>query len=158
MMTKSEKVIPFEVKLDWLNKKKGTLSAKDAEGVLHVGTPPAFGGEGKPWTPEHYFLASISSCFMSTFFAFANKMNLPILHFECAIIGQVRFKEGRYVFTDIDLYPVITLAADSLRTKATGVLEKTHKHCIITNSVATPVFYHPEIRINNNIFTNETAK
>lgn len=158
MITKSEKVIPFEVKLDWLNKRNGVLSARDAEGVLHVATPPAFGGEGKPWTPEHYFLASISSCFMGTFFAFANKMHLPVLHFECGIIGQVRFTEGRYIFTDIDLYPVITLAEESLRSKAAGVLEKTHKHCIITNSVATPVFYHPEIRIETNILTNETVQ
>jgi uncharacterized OsmC-like protein len=154
MTGKSEKTFPFEVKLHWMEKTKGLLSAEDAEGVLHVSTPPAFGGEGKSWTPEHYFLASISSCFMATFFAIANKMNLPVLNFECNIIGQIHSREGRYIFTDIDLYPVITLGDESLRAKATNALEKTHKYCIITNSVATPVFYHSEIRIIN---TNAAA-
>lgn len=153
MTGKSEKTIPFEVKLNWITKRRGLLSAKDAEGTLHVATPPAFGGEGKPWTPEHYFLASISSCFMGTFFVFAAKMDLPVASFECSIIGQVHFREGRYVFTDIDLYPIITLANESLREKATAVLEKTHKYCIITNSVSTPVFYHSQIKINS---TTET--
>lgn len=157
MTTKSEKVIPFEVKLDWITKRKGMLSAKDAEGILHVATPPEFGGEGKPWTPEHYFLASISSCFMGTFLAFAHKMDLAVLHFECSIIGQIRFREGRYVFTNIDLYPIVTVASESLRDKASEVLGKTHTYCIITNSVATPVFYHSEIRIGNNIASTETV-
>src|SRR4026209_2207837 len=64
MTGKTSKHFAFEVSLNWLADTKGILSARDANGTIHIGTPPAFGGEGKPWTPEHLFLASISSCFM----------------------------------------------------------------------------------------------
>ena len=72
MRGKTDKQFFFEVQLNWLTDKKGLLSAKDASGTLHVATPPAFGGEGKPWTPEHYFLSAVSSCFMTTFLFFAH--------------------------------------------------------------------------------------
>jgi organic hydroperoxide reductase OsmC/OhrA len=157
MVTKSEKTFPFEVKLHWIAGKKGLLSAHDAEGTLHVATPPAFGGEGKPWTPEHYFLCAVSGCFMTTFLAFAQKAGLSITGFECPVIGQIHLRDGRYVFTTIDLYPVVTLADESLREKATLVLEKTHKYCLVTNSISTPVFYHSQVKINPHSATPYTT-
>jgi len=64
MSGKTTKQFFFEVQLNWLEGKRGILSAKDTPGTIHVATPLEFGGEGKPWTPEHLFLSSISSCFM----------------------------------------------------------------------------------------------
>jgi len=144
-MKDKNKNLFFEVSLNWIEKKKGLLASSDTEGVLHVGTPPAFGGEGKPWTPEHLFLGSLSSCFMTTFLAFADKADLPILHFACPVIGQIGIKGGKYRFLSIDLYPRIILEQDSLKEKALKVLEKTHEYCIISNSISAPVYYHSEV-------------
>ena len=52
---KKDKQFPFEVQLNWLADTRGILSAKDVNGTFHVATPPEFGGEGNPWTPEHLF-------------------------------------------------------------------------------------------------------
>ncbi len=150
MSGKTEKHFIFEVQLNWLSAKKGILSAKDAEGSLHIATPPKFGGEGKPWTPEHYFLSAISGCFMTTFLAFAQKTGLHPSHFDCSIIGQIEIVEGKYKFTKIDLYPRVYIENDISREKAQLVLEKTHKYCLITNSVSADIFYHSQILINPN--------
>ena len=147
MSGKTNKQFLFEVQLNWLTAKKGVLFAKDAEGTLHVATPPIFGGEGKPWTPEHLFLSSISSCFMTTYLAFAQKSGFEISDFDCNIIGQIEIVEGRYKFTNINLYPKVYIANESLREKASVALEKTHKYCLITNSVNAGIFYHSEILI-----------
>ena len=157
MSGKKSKQILFEVRLDWLTKKKGLLSARDAEGTLHVATPPAFGGEGKPWTPEHLFLSSISSCFMATFLSFADKFDFGISCFECSAIGQISFHEGRYRFSTIDLFPKIYIPDTVLREKAVMALEKTHQYCIITNSVSAPVFYHSEILVEENAISSSPA-
>ena len=75
MSGKSSKQYLFEVQLNWLTGTRGVLSAMDAEGTVRVGTPPEFGGSGKPWSPEHLFLSSVSSCFMSTYIVFAKKIS-----------------------------------------------------------------------------------
>lgn len=147
MTDKTGKQFFFEVQLNWLTAKKGVLLSKDAEGPLHIATPPKFGGEGKPWTPEHFFLSSISGDFMTTFLAFAHKSRLQISHFECNAIGQIEIIEGKYKFTNINLYPKVYIADESLREKAAVVLEKTHKSCLIANSVNAVIFYHSEILI-----------
>jgi organic hydroperoxide reductase OsmC/OhrA len=151
MSGKTDKRFLFEVRLDWLAGNKGVLCAKDATGTIHVATPPQFGGEGKPWTPEPLFLSSISSCFMTTYLAFAKKSGFEISGLDCDCIGQVEIIEGKYKFTQIDLYPRIQIDGESLRTKATSALEKTHKYCLIANSINATIFYHSEIMLVENV-------
>jgi len=146
-MVKLDKQIVFDVQLDWICGTKGLLSAKDASGALHVAAPPAFGGEGKPWTPEHFFLSAISSCFMTTYLVFCRKFRFEISGFSCDVIGQVEIAEGRYKFTTIHVYPKIYVEDEDLRAVAVQAMEKTHKYCLITNSVNADVFYHSEILI-----------
>jgi len=145
MSGKTDKQFLFEVQLNWLADTRGILTASDAAGTLHVATPPEFGGQGKPWTPEHLFLSSISSCFMTTYLAFAKKFHFEIYHFECDTIGQIEIIDGKYKFTNINLYPKVYIVDEILREKANLAMEKTHKYCLITNSVNATVFYHSEI-------------
>lgn len=145
MAGKTEKQFFFEVQLNWLEATRGILSSRDADGALYVSTPPKFGGRGKPWTPEHLFLSAISSCFMTTYLAFAKKMKFGISHLECNAIGQIELVDGRYQFTHINLFPKIYIAEESVREKASLALEKTHKNCLISNSIAAKLFYHSEI-------------
>ena len=135
----------FQVQLNWITGKTGLLSSKEAHGTLHVATPPVFGGEGKPWTPEHFFLGAISSCFMTTYLAFAKKLQFEFTDLECEAIGQIEVVEGKYKFTQVDLYPKVYLENEENREKAAIAMEKAHKYCLISNSVNAVVFYHSEI-------------
>ncbi len=145
MKGKTDKQFLFEVKLDWQEKNKGILSAVEADGTIDVATPHAFGGEGKSWSPEHLFLSAISSCFMTTYLAFANKLQFSIAAFECNTIGQIEIVDGKYKFTLINVYPKISVADESLKEKANIALEKTHKYCLISNSINAVIFYHSQI-------------
>jgi peroxiredoxin-like protein len=149
---KTDKQFFFEVNLSYLADTRGILSAKDAEGTLHVATPPEFGGQGRPWTPEHLFLSSISSCFMTTYLAFAKKLQFEISNLECNTIGQIEIIEGKYKFTNINLFPKVYIADETLRQKANLAMEKTHKYCLITNSVNAAVFYHSEVLLRDEQF------
>jgi peroxiredoxin-like protein len=139
----------FQVQLNWLTEQKGLISSKEALGTLHVATPPVFGGEGKPWTPEHFFLGAISSCFMTTFLAFSKKLQFEFIDLECEAIGQIEIVEGKYKFTQVDLYPKVYLENEEHREKAAIALEKAHKYCLVSNSINAVIFYHSEIIIKD---------
>lgn len=147
MAGKTDKQFLFEVQLNWRAGTSGILSAKDANGSIIVATPPPFGGEGNQWTPEHLFLSSISSCFMTTYLAFAKKLHFEIADFRCDAIGQIEIIKRKYKFTHINLYPIVYIAEESLRTKANLALEKTHRHCLVANSVNAIIFYHSQILV-----------
>lgn len=145
MSNKSDKHFLFETDLAWLHEKRTVLSARDVEGTIYVETPPAFGGKGKPWAPEHLFLGSISSCFTVTFLAFAEKMRFTIKGMKCNAIGQVELVDGHYQFTQVDLYPTLFLNENDLAI-GSKALEKTHQHCLITRSLGIEVFYHSVLK------------
>lgn len=158
MNRKTDKRFFFEVQLNWMSGAKGVLSAADADGTVHIAMPPAFGGAGRPWTPEHLFLSAISSCFMTTYLVFAKKHAFEISGFECNTIGRIEVLEGKYKFTQIDLYPKISVADQMLMKKAQLVLEKTQKHCLVTNSVNADIIYHSEVVIDySSAVANETS-
>ena len=133
------------MQLDWLEKKRGIFSAKNVKDTIRVALPAQFNGTGDEWSPEHLFLGSISSCFMTTLFVFADKMSLEISHYQCECIGEIEIVDGKYEFTTINMYPKISIPNGVLMDKAAQVLEKTQKYCLVANSVKTRISYHSEI-------------
>lgn len=144
---KRDKQFLFQVELNWLLDQKGVLSSPDAAGQIHVATPALFGGKGKEWSPEHLFLSAISSCFMTTYLAFAKKFEFEISNFECSTIGQVDLVEGAYQFTRINIFPKIFISDEALHSKAKLALEKTQKYCLVSNSIKAEMIYHSEVLI-----------
>lgn len=149
MTGKSKKQFLFEVRLNWLTGTIGILSARDADGTLQIATPPEFGGEGgKPWTAEHYFLSAISSCYMATYLAYAAKLAFEISYFESTAIGHIKIINGKYKFTNVNLYPKIYIPDEDIREKANMAVTKTHKNCVIINSLDLDMIYHDEILLD----------
>ncbi len=144
-MRKGNRQFLFEVDLNWLSENKGILSANDAAGAIQVATPAAFGGKGKEWSPEHLFLGSVSSCFMTTYLLFARKSELEVSRFECNIIGQIELTDGKYQFTHINIFPKIYVADEALKEKAKLVLQKTQQYCLVANSIKAKMIYHAEV-------------
>lgn len=141
----------FQASIIWLNDKKGLLTSSEATGSIQVETPAVFGGKGKPWSPEHLFLGSISSSFMTTYLAFAEKFNVPIEGLSCRVSGLVELVNGRFSFTKVDAFPDIYIADPAHEKKAQLALQKTHKYCIIGNSIGTDINYHSSVRVVNDL-------
>ena len=145
---KGDKQFLFQVELNWLLDQKGVLAARDVAEQIHVATPVVFGGKGREWSPEHLFLSAISSCFMTTYLAFAKKLDFEIANFECSTIGQVELVEGKYQFTRINIFPKIFISDEALKPKAKQALEKTQKYCLVSNSINAEIIYHSEVVIS----------
>lgn len=144
---KQDKHFLFDVELNWTSQQKGTLSSESVDGEIDVATPVLFGGEGRDWSPEHLLLSAVSSCFMTTFLVFAKKFGFEISNFQCNAVGQVRLVEGKYQFTQIDVFPKVALQNESMMTKAKLALEKAEKYCLVSNSINAEVIYHGELLV-----------
>ncbi len=137
----------FEVKLHYTGKTSGLFSSPRLVGAFPIGTPVEFGGQEGNWTPEHYFMASLSGCFMTTYLSMAHKMGFSIAGLSCPCNGEVGIVDGRLQFIKIDLSPTILITDETNRSKATLALEKTHKYCLIANAINVPVNYDETINV-----------
>jgi len=146
MSLKNNKPIIFTTDLHWSGDKLGIVSSTSLKSVT-VCTPPEFGGPEGEWSPEHLFLSSITSCFMSTYLVFVDKMKIENTGFECTATGQVEIMDGKYKFTYIHMYPKAFVGSDADVEKAKLAMEKTKKYCLISNSVNAEIVQHPEVVI-----------
>lgn len=145
---KLDKKFQFEISLDWLGRKRGILTAKDVKDTIRVALPQAFGGTGEEWSPEHLFLGSISSCFMTTYLVFADKLGFELTHFESNADGKIELIGGRYEFTSITINAKLFIADETLREKAVQALEKAQKYCLVSNSVKASIRYDGEVMLD----------
>ena len=144
MPLKKNKPIIFTTELYWAGDKMGIVGSPSLKS-FSVSTPPEFGGPEGEWSPEHLFLSSITSCFMSTYLSFVNKMKIENTGFECTATGQVEIEDGKYKFTYIHIYPKVFVGNDTDVERAKVAMEKTKKYCLISNSVNAEIVQHPEV-------------
>ncbi len=88
--------------------------------------------------PEEALIASVSSCHMLFFLAFAAKQNFVVDHYEDHAFGVMEKNERkRYAFKHITLRPSITFSGDKRPTP--NDIDKlhalSHDHCFIANSL-----------------------
>ena len=61
----------FYVAAEWTDGRRGVTHAEADAPAIHFAAPPEFHGEAGVWTPEHFFLAALVSCYLVTFRAIA---------------------------------------------------------------------------------------
>jgi organic hydroperoxide reductase OsmC/OhrA len=115
--------------------------------ALSVSAPAEFRGESQAWSPEELFIASVETCFLSTFLAYAGQRQLPILAYRSHANGVLEHVDGQYRFTRIVLFPSITVADAGAEEDLHALLGETREHCLIANSIASIVEINPTIVI-----------
>ena len=157
MPLKNNKPIIFTTDLHWTGDKAGIVSSPSLRS-MSVSTPPEFGGPEGEWSPEHLLLSSITSCFMSTYLVFVNKMKIENTGFECTATGQVEIVDGKYKFTYIHIYPKAFVGNDIDVERARVAMEKAKKYCLISNSVNAEIVQHPEVVVaKRHVMINSAA-
>lgn len=135
----------FEVHLDWLKAREGMISMNSPARNIYVNTSQEFSTESHYWTPEHLFLSSLSSAYMTTCLSNAQTIGFEMIDFNCHAVGLVEVVDGHYRFTKIDLFPKIFVKNRREIKKAELAMEKTNNDCLVINSLVTAVYYHCEV-------------
>lgn len=136
----------YNVNLRWIADRKGIISSPELVNEFEVATPPQFpkGMEGI-WSPEHLLTASVNSCFMTTFLAIAENSKLNFTEFTCRSEGILDQIEGKYLMTEVILYPKLKLTNNADAERAERVLQKSEAACLISNSIKAKVSLQIEI-------------
>ena len=79
----------YETSTKWTEGKRMKLIIK-GQPDLEVSTPPEFGGPEGFLSPEDFFVASASTCYMTTFFAMAERARLNYVDFTCRAEGHLK--------------------------------------------------------------------
>lgn len=132
------KVYTYRTAVKWTEKKMGVM-ASPGKPEVPIATPPEFKGHEGIWSPEDLFVASINSCVMSTFLAFAERAGLAFTAYESDAEGRVELVDGKLRVTAVVLKPRVTLAPGTDSAKAQEILAKAEANCLISNSVKTNV-------------------
>lgn len=138
----------YTVDVTWKNDRRGIMTSPELNDSIDVATPPQFpkGIEGI-WSPEHLLTAAVNSCIMTTFLAIAENSKLDFLNFSSSSKGKLEMVDGKYMMSEIALYPVVTVSNETDKVKAERVLAKSEANCLISNSVRSKVLFYPEVKI-----------
>lgn len=126
----------YNTKVEWNEGRHGKMSSPELTDSYLVATPPNFkSGEANIWSPEHLFTAAVNSCFMTTFLAIAENSSLKFQSFSCEAKGKLEMVEGKYLMTEVELFPTLSIENETDREKAEKVLQKSERACLISASI-----------------------
>jgi len=145
----------YSVDIAWSHDRKGLMCSPELEasstsgGCIEVATPPEF-PKGIPgiWSPEHLFTAAVSSCLMTTFLSIAENSKLDFVSFRCSSKGKLEQREGKFLMSEVHLFPVVTIRDEKDRERALRVLQKSEANCLISNSIKSTVTMTPVVEVN----------
>ena len=136
----------YDVNVEWNEARKGTMSSSVLTDKIEVATPPQFpNGMNNIWSPEHLLVAAVNSCLMTTFLAIAENSKLEFTSFNSNAIGKLEIVDGKYMISEIELNPTISIVNQADKEKAERVLLKSEKACLISNSVKSSIIFNPII-------------
>jgi peroxiredoxin-like protein len=138
----------YPVSIRWTGDAQLRTESPDHLPELFVGSPPEFGGEPNVWSPEHLFVASVASCFVTTLLAIAGISKLEIRALEVPAVGTLERGEDRfYSIPRIELQPQVTLAREKDRDRLERLLVKADNNCLVSRSVRSQVTLKPTITV-----------
>ena len=127
--------------------RNGVVSAEGVLSSISFSAPPEFLGEQGRWTPEHFLVAAVAGCFVSTFSGMAEKSRLEFASFNLDAEGVLGNEDGIWRFTEIKLRPVVAILNEVDRDRIISLLEKAEKSCLIARSLQCKVVLFPAVKI-----------
>jgi peroxiredoxin-like protein len=141
----------YQVKVNWKENRNGFLSSDKLDEKITIATPPEFPkGEANVWSPEHYFVAAINGCLMTTFLAVAENFKLNFIDFESDAEGKLEMVDRKYMMSEVVLKPTVTVASEADVELAKKVLEKSEAACLISNSVKSKIILEITVKVLKN--------
>jgi peroxiredoxin-like protein len=133
---------------------RGRNGVVHAEGILPAisfSPPPEFQGEVGRWTPEHFLVAAVASCFISTFEGIAQTSRLEFDSLRLAAEGVLTKQDNGWRFSEMRLRPTVVLRKEEDRDRAVRLLEKAEKSCLVAQSLQCKVTLFPGVQIEEEL-------
>lgn len=104
----------------------------------------AFRGDETKHNPEDLFVASVSSCHMLWYLHLCAVGGIVVVDYVDNATGvMIETANGGGVFTEIILFPIVTVTNISMIDQANELHKKANELCFIANSINFPVHHKP---------------
>jgi peroxiredoxin-like protein len=137
--------------------RNGVVHAQGVLSSISFSAPPEFLGEPGRWTPEHFLVAAVASCFVSTFSGIAEKSRFEFVSLNLDAEGVLGNEDGIWRFTEIKLRPVVTILKEEDRDRVIRLLEKAEKSCLIARSLQCKVVLFPAVKVEEKLSVPATV-
>jgi organic hydroperoxide reductase OsmC/OhrA len=130
-----------------------------AEGVLSAisfGAPSERPDEPACWTPEHFLIAAVAGCFISTFSDAAEKTQLEITSFILDAEVVLGTSEAARCPTRINLRPIVSILKEHNRSRVIQLLEQAARDCSVAQSLRLSVVVFPVVEIRGKLSVSAT--
>lgn len=139
----------YTTEVVWEKERIGKLSSPSFPDIK-VATPSEFPkGVPNTWSPEHLFVASANICLMTTFLAIAENSKFDFKSFRSEATGKLERVDGKFMISEIEFKPEITIEDAGKKEKAIRLLEKSEAACLISNSMKSKMILTPTIKVEN---------
>jgi peroxiredoxin-like protein len=139
----------FKATAYWVLARRGIVSAEDVPQAIEFAAPAEFGGEKQIWTPEHFFLSAVASCYVATFRAIAEYNKFDTVALDVSAEGILEKEPGGYRFTEVRIKPVLTIANEENRAQGLKLLDKSAHGCLISRSLSSRVILEPVVEVSD---------
>ena len=112
----------YRAEAHWTTHQRGIVEAESIPRTVNFAAPPEFGGEPGLWTPEHFLLAAVSTCYVATLRAVTDASKLALTELRVSVEGMIEKLQGGYRFTRITIRPVVTITRDEDRDRMESLL------------------------------------
>ena len=127
--------------------RSGVAIAGGIEPQIAFSAPPEFKGQAGNWTPEHFLVAAVASCYVSTFSGMALNSNFEFISLELETVGTLVKDKGRWRFGEVALFPRLTGVRPEQKGLGSRLLVKAKENCLVGRSLACPVIVEPAVII-----------
>jgi peroxiredoxin-like protein len=131
----------------WTTGRAGIADTESVEQPIAFSAPPEFQGQPGMWTPEHFLIAAVAGCFVTTFIAVTELSKFELLSLEVSAAGVLEKVERGFQFTRVTIRPVLTIARDSDRERALRLIEKAERSCLVARSLRSEVIVEPTVLV-----------
>lgn len=125
---------------------RACMLTSEGKQEFRVASPPEFKGEEGVWSPEDLLVASVNVCVFTTFAAFAERKQLPLVSYDSEAEGLLEFTDGGYQFTKVMVRPEIVVESSDYIGEAKEIIGEAHKKCLISNSIKGKTIVEPVIK------------
>lgn len=151
----------YSLTIKWTgNRGQGTSSYRaydrshiiSAEGKADIAgsSDPVFRGDKSSYNPEDLLVASLSACHMLSYLHLCAEAGVVVVDYADTASGtMVETANGGGHFTEVTLFPAVTVAEALMIDKAEELHKKANELCFIASSCNFPVHHKPTCKALN---------
>jgi organic hydroperoxide reductase OsmC/OhrA len=138
----------YEVNFLWNSETQGKYCTPIIPSKIEAASSAEFTkGIKEKWTPEHLFIAAVSSNLMATFLLVAENTKFKFVSFESNAIGKIEKVGGKFAVTEITLKPKLIIPSTQNGTKAKRAIKISEKACALANSIKAKIIIETSITV-----------